>query len=185
MANSSSRPASRRSQPLAIMPARSYCALLKDPYPAYCVPTRGQTGRSSGNDGQRLKEFAQWPIRGGITGGNDGFPGQAPLVRRGSRDRSIARDWVCGWLVWRHTTCWDVTLTSDNLHLRNSAPGDVPNGQSGNSPTGGSRGRAIEGCRAKNRKRPPVRRYAMAALAEAMRPAAELAARADVAPALP
>lgn len=60
-----------------------------------------------------------------------------------SCDRSIARDRVCGWLVWRHTTyttCWDVTLTCDNLHLRNAAPGHVPDGQSGNSPTGGSRG---------------------------------------------
>ena len=26
---------------------------------------QGQTGRSSGNDGQRLQEFAQWPIRSG------------------------------------------------------------------------------------------------------------------------
>lgn len=55
---------SRRSQPLAIMPARSYCALLKDPYPAYCVPTRGRVAHL-GNDGQRLKEFAQWQTRSG------------------------------------------------------------------------------------------------------------------------
>src|SRR3990170_3121651 len=54
MANSSGRPADA---------GAVACALLKDP--AYCVPTKGQMGRSSGKDGQRLKEFAQWPTRSG------------------------------------------------------------------------------------------------------------------------
>ncbi|PAQ10591.1 hypothetical protein CIT26_07830 [Mesorhizobium temperatum] len=56
---------SRRSQPLAIMPARSYARFSKTLIqPTVCLP-EGKWVAHLGNDGQRLKEFAQWPTRSG------------------------------------------------------------------------------------------------------------------------
>jgi hypothetical protein len=42
---------------------------------------------------------------------------QASLVRRGSCDRCVDRDCICGWLVWRHTTSGAATVGPDSTPI--------------------------------------------------------------------
>ena len=84
---------------MRVASAGNVCALLKDPDPAYSVPTGWQMESMIREMTAKDPKELTWPTHSGITGGNNGSQGQTPLVRR-SRDRGIDRDCLCGWLVW-------------------------------------------------------------------------------------